>query len=119
MDDERIVASSGNIYKDFGYPDADDMQTKAGLVMQLQRIIDERGLTQQQAAEILGIDQPKVSNLLRGRFRGYSVSRLMAFLNAFDQDVEIVVRPKSGDRSHAQTIVRLVAEEEPAYTAEG
>jgi len=119
MDDERVIVGSGNIYKDFGDPDAEEMHAKSKLVIQIHKIIEERGLTQRQAAEIIGIDQPKVSNMLRGRFRGFSVSKLMEFLNALDQDVEIIVRPKAAGQEHGRTIVRLVAEDEAAYAVEG
>ena len=119
MEDEEIFVGSGNVYEDFGVPDAEEMHRKAKLVIEINRILRERGLSQRQAAGILGIDQPKVSNMLRGRFRGFSVNRLMEFLNALDQDVEIIVRPKAADQEHGRTTVRLVAEEEPAYAAEG
>ena len=66
---------------------------KAGLVAKIDRIIAERGLTQATAALAMGIDQPKVSAMLAGQFRGYSVERLMRFLVALGQDVEIVVKP--------------------------
>jgi predicted XRE-type DNA-binding protein len=118
-EDEAIYVSSGNVYEDFGVPDAEEMHRKAKLVIQIHKIIEERGLSQRQAANILGIDQPKISNMLRGRFRGFSVNRLMEFLNALDQDVEIIVRPKAADQEHGRTTVRLVAEEETAYAAEG
>jgi len=63
------------------------------LASQIAEMIEDRGLTQVQAAARLGIDQPKISNLLRGRLRGFSTDRLMAFLNALDCDVIITIRP--------------------------
>ena len=69
-------------------------QIKAGLVVKIDRIIRHRGLTQTAAARAMGIDQPKVSAILAGQFRGYSVERLMRFLVALGQDVEIVVKPR-------------------------
>ncbi len=99
------TVSSGNVFEDLGLPDSDEMLVKAELVLQISRIIEERGLTQVEAAELLGVDQPKVSALLRGRLRGFSVERLSRFLNALGQDVEIVVRPKPRSARHGHTRV--------------
>lgn len=86
--------SSGNVFADLGLPDAEEHLVKAGLVLKIGKAIRARGMTQAEAAGALGIDQPKVSALLRGQFRGYSVERLMRFLVALGHDVEIVVRAK-------------------------
>jgi predicted XRE-type DNA-binding protein len=86
--------STGNVFADLGLPDANEHLIKAGLVVRIDRIIRERKLTQTAAAELLGIDQPKVSAMLAGQFRGYSVERLMRFLVALGHDVEIVVKPR-------------------------
>ena len=86
--------SSGNVFADLGLADAEEHLVKAGLVVKIDRIIRQRGLTQTAAARSMGIDQPKVSAMLAGQFRGYSVERLMRFLVALGQDVEIVVKPK-------------------------
>ncbi len=86
--------SSGNVFADLGLPDAEEHLVKAGLVLKIGKTIRARGMTQAEAAAALGIDQPKVSALLLGQFRGYSVERLMRFLVALGHDVEIVVRPK-------------------------
>lgn len=99
--------SSGNIFADLGLPDADELLAKADLAIQISRIIEERALTQAQAAELLGVDQPKVSALVRGRLEGFSMERLYRFLNALGQDVEIVVRPKPRAEHHAG--VRVVS----------
>lgn len=89
--------SSGNIFTDLGLADAEQHLVKAGLVLKIGRIISTRGLTQVAAAKAMGIDQPKVSAMLAGQFRGYSVERLMRFLVALGQDVEIVVKPSKRD----------------------
>ena len=83
--------STGNVFADLGLPDAGEHLIKAGLVVRIGRIIRQRKLTQAKAAELMGIDQPKVSAMLAGQFRGYSVERLMRFLVALGHDVEIVV----------------------------
>lgn len=87
-------ASSGNVFADLGMADADEHLIKAGLVLKIARILRDRELTQAAAAALLAIDQPKVSAMLSGQFRGYSVERLMRFLVALGQDVEIVVKPR-------------------------
>ena len=86
-------ASTGNVFADLGLPDAGEHLIKAGLVVRIDQIIRDRKLTQTAAGELMGIDQPKVSAMLTGQFRGYSVERLMRFLVALGQDVEIVVKP--------------------------
>src|SRR5271154_3190012 len=88
--------SSGNVFADLGLPNAAEHMIKAGLVLKIDRTIRRRRLTQEAAAQLMGIDQPKVSAMLAGRFRGYSVERLMRFLVALGHDVEIVVKPVKG-----------------------
>jgi predicted XRE-type DNA-binding protein len=92
--------SSGNVFADLGLADSEEHRVKASLVLKIDRIIEQRGLTQTAAAKAMGIDQPKVSAMLAGQFRGYSVERLMRFLVALGQDVEIVVKP--GKRGSAE-----------------
>lgn len=84
---------SGNIFADLGLPNADEHQLKAALVVQLKRLIAERELTQIAAAKLVQIKQPDLSKLLRGQFRLVSVEKLMRMLTAFDQDVEITLKP--------------------------
>ena len=88
-----------SIYEDLGYKNHEEMETKASLVMEIANVIKRKKLTQTQCAEMFGISQPKVSELLNGRFRGYSVERLMHFLNALGQDVDIVVKERPHTRS--------------------
>jgi predicted XRE-type DNA-binding protein len=90
--------STGNVYADLGFADSAEMLAKARIVAQIGHIIQARKLTQVQAAELLGIDQPKVSALLRGHFKGYSQERLIGFLTKLGMDVEIVVRPRAKKR---------------------
>ena len=93
---------SGNVFADLELPDAEELKAKALLVTQIIRIIEERGLEQVEAAEIMGIDQPKVSQLVRGKLDGFSMERLYRFLNALGMDIEIVVKPKPKGRREAQ-----------------
>ncbi len=90
----EMEPSSGNVFADLGLADASEHLIKAGLVVKIDRTIRQRRLTQTVAAELMGIDQPKVSAMLAGQFRGYSVERLMRFLVALGHDVEIVVKPR-------------------------
>ncbi|MEO5951250.1 MAG: helix-turn-helix transcriptional regulator [Chloroflexia bacterium] len=90
----ELEPSSGNVFADLGMADAEEHLIKAGLVVKIDRIIRQRNLTQAATAQLIGIDQPKVSAMLAGHFRGYSVERLMRFLVALGHDVEIVVKPR-------------------------
>ena len=89
----EIEPGSGNVFADLALGDAGEHLIKAGLVVKIDRTIRQRHLTQAEAAQLMGIDQPKVSAMLAGQFRGYSVERLMRFLVALGHDVEIVVKP--------------------------
>jgi len=88
----EVEMGSGNVYADLGFADADEMLIKAQLVSKIAEIIKRKGLTQTQAAQLLGMPQPKLSNLLSGRFRGVSERRLMDCLVKLGRDVQIVVK---------------------------
>jgi predicted XRE-type DNA-binding protein len=103
----EVEASSGNVFADLGLPDAEELLAKSRIVYRICDIIAERKLTQEQAAEILGVDQPKISALMRGKLSGFSTDRLFRFLNALDRDVEIVIKKKPHSRRRAQ--VRVLA----------
>jgi len=103
----EFEVSSGNVFADLGLPHPAELQAKADLMFEISRTIEERGLTQAEAAEILGVDQPKVSSLVRGRLTGFSMERLYRYLNALGKDVEIVIHSASG-RKRAQPGVRVV-----------
>jgi predicted XRE-type DNA-binding protein len=105
-----VTPSNGNVYADLGYENPEEMLLKAHLVMLLSKAIKAKGLNQYQAAEILGIDQPKVSALVRGQFRGYSLERLFKFLNALDLDVEVNVKSKSEGEERARISVGSASE---------
>ncbi|WP_350494981.1 helix-turn-helix domain-containing protein [Neopusillimonas aromaticivorans] len=101
----NIEESSGNVYADLQMPEAEAMYVKARLASKISDIIRYRHLTQQQAAEILGISQPKLSGLLRGQFRGISEAKMIECLNRLGRDVEIVVRKARGRQPQGQTHV--------------
>lgn len=104
-DEQRFTVGSGNIYADLGFSEPEIEQTKAHLARQIAAIIQERRLTQVQAAAILGIDQPKVSALLRGRLGGFTADRLMRLITRLDFDVDISTRPKSDAKQPARITV--------------
>lgn len=89
-----IHASSGNVFADLGLPDAPELLAKADLAIEIGRVLDERGLSQSEAARLLRTSQPRISDLRRGRLEGFTLDRLVRFLNALDQDVEMRIRPK-------------------------
>lgn len=92
----RVEIGSGNVFADLGFPNPELALAKARLVQRIRHLIDERKLTQAEAGKILGIDQPKVSELVRGKVSGYSLDRLLRFLNALGQRVEISIANGSG-----------------------
>jgi predicted XRE-type DNA-binding protein len=98
------IEGSGNVSADLGFPDADEMLAKAELAIKIAGILRRRRLTQLQAAEILGVDQPKVSALIRGRLAGFSIERLLRFLLLLGTDVAITIKPSQ--RSHTRSRMR-------------
>jgi predicted XRE-type DNA-binding protein len=92
----RHKRGSGNVFADIGLPNADEHLIKAKLVLKIDGLMRARALKQVEAAELFGVKQPDVSKMLRGDFRQFSVERLMRFLVALGQDVEIVVKPHEG-----------------------
>ena len=84
---------SRNVFKDLGLPNAEEHLVKAQLVFKIDTIMKRRRLKQVEAAALFGTRQPDVSRMLSGDFRQFSVERLLRFLVALDQDVQIVVKP--------------------------
>lgn len=103
----EVEEGSGNVFADLGFPDAEERKTKVLLAIQIQRILEERRLTQAGAARILGVNQPKVSALVNGRLEGFSVERLMTFLTALGRDVQITVGPRRSARAAGRIRVAL------------
>ncbi|WP_186386817.1 helix-turn-helix domain-containing protein [Stappia sp. TSB10P1A] len=91
---DDITHGTGNVFADIGLPDASERQTKTRLAMAINEIVKSRRLRQLDTARLLGIPQPKVSALVNYRLDGFSVEKLMSFLTALDQDVEILIRPR-------------------------
>lgn len=101
-----VQQGSGNVFADLGLPNPDLALAKAELVQRIRAIISDRKLTQAQAAEILKVDQPKVSAIVRGRVAGYSLDRLIRFLTALGQQVEISVRPAQKGSDERPLVVK-------------
>ena len=91
-ENRAVYASTGNVYADLGYPDADEMLVKAQLVSKIAELVKHRGLTQVEAAKLLGLTQPKISAMLRGQFRGFSERKLIDCLTSLGRDVQIVIK---------------------------
>lgn len=89
----RVTEGSGNVFADLGLPNAEQDLLKAQLTLQIHTLLKASGKTQAEIARILGVHQPQVSLLMRNRAGNFSVGRLMEFLTALRQDVEITVRP--------------------------
>ena len=96
------ISSSGNVFADLNLPEADDLLAKAELAAKIIAEVQRRQMTQVQAAEVLGIDQPKISALKQGKLSGFSIERLVRFLLRLGRDVEITVKEKSKSRSMAR-----------------
>lgn len=102
-----VEKSSGNVYADLGLTDSDDMLVKAQIVTKIAEIIEQRELTQDQAAKMLRLTQPKISRLLRGQFRGISERRLLRCLTRLGRDVQIVVKQTPRRRAQGRLTVRF------------
>jgi predicted XRE-type DNA-binding protein len=105
-DDIAIHDSSGNVFADLGIEDSEEYMAKSELAAEILRIVQRRRLTQAEAAKLLGIRQPKVSDLLRGRLDGFSTDRLLRFITRLGYDVQIRL---SKARPHTQGRMEITA----------
>ena len=96
----EVHLSSGNVFADLGLADAEKLKIKTGLVIEIRKAMKARGLTQQGAAKIMGISQPKVSDMMRGHFTNLSERKLMDCLTRLGYDIEIKVRPAKAEVGH-------------------
>ena len=103
--DDKVIRGTGNVFADLGYPDAAERQAKLRLAYALNQVLEQRKLTQAEAANVLGVTQPKISALRHYKLTGFSVERLMTLLNALDQDIEIVISQKPRSRRAARISV--------------
>ena len=111
---KKSERGSANVYADLGLPDAGEMLVKAQLATRIAQIIKAGKLTQMQAAAQLGMSQPRLSDMLRGKFRGISEAKMMACLTRLGSDVEIVVRPMPRAKTAGQISVSFARARPPA-----
>jgi len=108
MKDSEIIRGTTNVFADLGYSDAAERQTKTRLALAVNELLKSRKLKQREIATLLNIPQPKVSALKNYRLDQFSVERLMEFLTALDQDVEIIIRPRSNTQEAGHISVLAV-----------
>jgi predicted XRE-type DNA-binding protein len=105
LDDRSVIESSGNIFADMGLPNPEERLLKAKLASLINDAIEEHGWTQQKTADYLGLEQPHVSDLSRGRLSRFSVERLLYLLDKLERHVTITVRRKKGSKPLEEIVV--------------
>ncbi|OKH40335.1 transcriptional regulator [Calothrix sp. HK-06] len=106
--EDKVTTSSGNVFKDLGLPNPEERLLKAQLARKISEAISKLNLTQAQAAEVIGIDQPKISLLVRGRLSGFSTDRLLDYLNRLGSDIEIKVGEPKLEKVQKQEIASTI-----------
>lgn len=104
-EEPKVQESSGNIFADLGFANAEELGIKLRLSVIINRILEARNLTQVEAARVLGVNQPKISALRSYKLEGFSVERLMHFATALEHDVVIEIRPHKKAKSEARVLV--------------
>ena len=102
----KVTPSSGNVFADLRLPNPDEHRVKATIALSIAEMIDNRGLTQEEAAEVLGLSQPNISNLVRGKIEKFTIDRLMRYMRKLDYDVTISFKPKPKNRRKATLLVK-------------
>jgi predicted XRE-type DNA-binding protein len=95
MDRTVFEESSGNIFADLGFDDADEMLMRGKIGIQVVRLLRERNVKQREAAELLGVSQPEVSHLMKGEFQRFSEGKLLTFLKRLDTEITLHIRPQN------------------------
>lgn len=113
----EIIESSGNVFADLGFKNPEEMMAKANLAILISETIKKRKLTQQRAAEVMGIDQPKVSAILRGRLSGFTIERLIRLLMTLGKDIIIDTKPQTKRKTPPTIQVLLQGKGKPRVTA--
>lgn len=101
----HVRESSGNVFDDLGVPESAEALAKSEIAARIAAVIEKRGLTQAKAAGLLDVSQADVSDLVRGKLKGFSTERLFRFLNALGQDVEIVILERRRSRHGSLRVV--------------
>ena len=95
----QVFKGSGNVFADLGYPNPEEALNKARIAYRISELIEEKKLTQTEAASLLGVDQPKVSKIRKGQIRDFSIERLLRFVSAMGENVEVIISsPKNAQR---------------------
>lgn len=102
---DKITRGSGNVFADLRLANAEERLLKAQLAVQIQQLIKRRGLTQARVAPLLGLDQPKVSQLMRGLLSGFSVERLFDIVNRLGHNIEVRISEEEYAPEEARTMV--------------
>lgn len=105
--DARITESSRNIFGDLGLPNPEERLLKSDLAIHIDQLIKDKGLTQQQAAQMAGVSQPQLSNIMRGRLSGYSVEKLLRIINCLGRRVEVRISARDVKPERAVTAVSV------------
>ena len=103
----EVIRSSGNVFADLGLPNPEERLLKAQLAMKIKALIEQRGGTQAQVACLIGLDQPKVSKLMRGRLSEFSIERLFEILNRLGHKVEVRISEEECAPKEAHTFVTM------------
>ncbi len=106
----KVTKGSHNIFADIGVPEPETALIRSQIMSRITEIIEERGLNQAQAGKILGLQQGRVSELMNGKLSLFSLEHLYKLLNTFEQDVEIIIKPKSANEKVAMTSVLLAVQ---------
>lgn len=105
----EVEDGSGNVFEDLGLPNADERLAKAQVAMLIHLAIEDRGLSQRQAARVLGLDQANISRLMGGKLSGFTLERLFRFLRALGMDIDVTVRKKPERAGHGVLSVHAMA----------
>lgn len=104
-----VTESSGNVFVDLGCKNPDEKKLKAKIAASINSIIKHRHITQKEAAKVIGVTQPQISDLKKGKLKHFSVERLFEILNALDRDVEIIIKKKRSRVSREASIKVIAA----------
>ena len=104
----KVEVGSGNVFADLGLPDADELLLKAKLVFEISELIQKKGLTQAEVAKRTALDQPKISRILNGHLRGFSIDRLFSILNRLGHSIEVRISAKerAPEKSHTRVLLQ-------------
>ena len=108
MEKTKLTKSSGNVFADLGLDEPDERLAKSDLAMKIAQIINKSHMSQTEAARVLGISQPKVSMILNGQLKGFSMEKLLSLIMALNRDIEIVVKLKPRNQEHGRLRVIYV-----------